>query len=69
MLKIKNENVKMNGHWFDYELEDGTLLHNQEWNGEQYTVKNEDGSETEYRPIYFKYVFDDVVYEIVGFTC
>lgn len=32
-------------------LEDGRLLHDSEWNGETYTVR-EDGREISYRPIY-----------------
>lgn len=65
MLKIKEECVRMNGHVFDYELEDGTLLHHTEWNGEVYTVKEADGSERTLRPVY-----DDIgddQYEIIGF--
>lgn len=32
-------------------LENGVILINDEWNGEVFTVKNEDGSETVYRPV------------------
>ena len=64
MLEILDDNVLVNSHYFDYELEDGTLLHSSEWNGEVYTVKNKDGSETRYFPVYNQ--IDDE-YEIIGF--
>lgn len=32
-------------------LENGAILIDTEWNGEVYTVKNPDGSETTYRPV------------------
>lgn len=64
MLEILDDNVLVNSHYFDYELEDGTLLHRSEWNGESYTVKNKDGSETRYFPVYNQ--IDDE-YEIIGF--
>ena len=64
MLEIVDTYVLVNSHYFDYELEDGTLLHNSEWNGEVYTVKNKDGSETRYFPVYNQ--IDDE-YEIIGF--
>lgn len=64
MLEILDEQVLVNGHYFDYELEDGTLLHSSEWNGGVYTVKNKDGSETRYFPVYNQ--IDDE-YEIIGF--
>lgn len=47
MLKIVNKNIKINNHIFDYELENGVLLHNTDWNGEIYHIGN-----TEYKPIY-----------------
>lgn len=50
MIKIKREHFEINGEWYDYELENGALLHRSEWNGEVYTVK--DGkSERTYRPV------------------
>lgn len=66
MINIKNENVERTGHWFDYELEDGILLHNSEWNGENYTVQ-ENGMEVEYRPIYADKSNENDGYDIVGF--
>lgn len=66
MINIKNENVERAGHWFDYELEDGTLLHNSEWNGEIYTVK-ENRMEIEYRPIYADKPNENDGYNIIGF--
>lgn len=66
MIKIKNEDIKVNGHWFDYELEDGTLLHQSEWNGEEYTVK-ENGVEITYRPIYAEEENCNGGYDIIGF--
>ena len=65
MLEILDDNVLVNSHYFDYELEDGTLLHSSEWNGEVYTVKNKAGSETRYFPVYNQ--IDDDEYEIIGF--
>jgi hypothetical protein len=66
MINIKNENVERTGHWFDYELEDGMLLHNSEWNGENYTVK-ENGAEVEYWPVYTDKPNENDGYDIVGF--
>jgi len=51
MLNIKAKNVERVGHMFDYELEDGTLLHDSEWNGEKY-ITGRGQTETEYRPVY-----------------
>lgn len=68
MLKIKNENIKVNGHWFDYELENGVLLHESEWNGEIYTVKTKSGEET-YRPVYAEEENENGGFDIVGFEC
>lgn len=45
------ENVIVNGRKFDYKLEDGTLLHWSDFNGEVYTVK-EKGIERTFRPVY-----------------
>ena len=39
MTNIKAQNITVNGHQFDYQLADGTLLHRNEWNGEKYIVK------------------------------
>ncbi len=50
MLKVKRSYFNQNGHNFDHELEDGTLLHVSEWNGECYTVK-EKGQKIRYFPI------------------
>lgn len=32
-------------------LENGTVLLNSEWNGENYTIKDESGAERRYRPV------------------
>ena len=66
MLNIKNEMVKVNGHWFDYELENGVLLHESEWNGEVYTVKTDCG-EAVYRPVYSEEENNNGGYDIIGF--
>lgn len=52
--------VKYPPYGFDYQLEDGTLLHPSEWNGEKYFA---DGHE--YVPVYNKIGDDE--YEIIGF--
>lgn len=66
MLKIKETNHRTHsGHFFDYLLEDGTMLHSSEWNGEVYTVKTEDGYEKTFRPVYEEIAEDEFV--IVGF--
>jgi hypothetical protein len=65
MLKIKRENFEETGHRFDYELENGVLLHKSEWNGETYTVK-ENGKEITYRPIQTHNEADDT-WTIIGF--
>ena len=54
------------GHIFDYLLENGVLLHESEWNGEVYTVK-ENGSEIEYRPVYDDKENENGGYDIIGF--
>ena len=66
MLKIKAENVVIAGHRFDYELEDGTLLHEDEWNGEHYTI-SEKGQEIVYRPIYADEPNENDGFDIIGF--
>ena len=63
MFKIKRNWFEMGGHWFDYELEDGTLLHDSEWNGESYIV--DDG--THYTPIYELELGCDDQYRVIGF--
>ena len=63
MIKIKNENITINGHQFEYQLENGELLHESEWNGELYTVKK-NGREIEYKPIYME---EDEIFTIIGF--
>ena len=69
MLKIKAQNVvRLGGATFDYELEDGTLLHESEWNGENYTVR-EDGREAVYKPVYAEQENENGGYDIVGFEC
>lgn len=66
MLKINDTNVRVNDHEFDYELENGTLLHESEWNGEVYTVK-ENSREVTYRPVYDENENDNGGYDIIGF--
>ena len=51
MINITNENIMVNGHQFDYQLENGDLLHDSEWNGERYIIEK-DGKEIEYKPVY-----------------
>lgn len=68
MIKIKNENVIRNFHQFDYELEDGTLLHPNEWNGEDYTVSDrKNHRETVYKPVYSEKPNENDDYDIIGF--
>ncbi|HIU69819.1 MAG TPA: hypothetical protein IAD23_07685 [Candidatus Scubalenecus merdavium] len=57
-------NVMFNGARFDFRLEDGTLLHKSEWNGECYHFKLPDGRERVCKPVYAE-VGDDI--EIVDF--
>lgn len=66
MIKIKNKDIKVNGHWFDYELEDGTMLHSSEWNGEEYIIA-ENNVEITYRPIYTEEENSNGGYDIIGF--
>ncbi len=66
MLKIKKECVNVNGHWFDYELENGVLLHANEWNGEDYTVIK-DGKEVVYKPIYADKPNVNDGFDVIGF--
>lgn len=58
MLKIKKELFK---DGFEYELEDGTLLHEREWNGEVYIV---DGKN--YKPVH-EYDEEHDMYNTIGF--
>lgn len=68
MIKIKNKNVERNFHQFDYELEDGTLLHSDEWNGENYTILHrKNHKETVYTPVYSKEPNETDTFEIIGF--
>lgn len=60
MLEIKEHNPIRVGHTFDYELENGELLHPTEWNGEYY--ETETGI---YRPVYKQ--IDEDEFEIIGF--
>lgn len=54
MLLIKEKNVKHVSSTADYELEDGTLLFEEDWNGEIYGNgwKNEKDTNKEYKPVY-----------------
>lgn len=68
MIKIKNKNVERNFHQFDYELEDGTLLHSNEWNGENYTIRNQKNhKKTIFTPVYSKEPNENDSFDIVGF--
>lgn len=40
MVKIIRKNFKTCGELFDFELNNGILLHRSEWNGYEYTVKS-----------------------------
>jgi hypothetical protein len=71
MLRIKRDHFNYMGSTMDYELEDRTLLHESEWNGEYYTVKKK-GKEEGYKPVlkgigeqYEDGVYDQ--YEVIGF--
>ena len=61
MLLIKNRNVKYISSYADFELEDGTLLFEQDWNGEIYIngLKDEKDTNCEYRPVY-KFQIDNI---------
>ncbi len=56
MIKVKNINVNFNGSIFDYELENGLLLHSSNWNTELYSeaLDSKTGKiiKNEYKPIY-----------------
>ena len=60
------KNIIVNGNKFDYKLEDGTLLHWSEWNGEVYTVK-ENGIERTFKPIYAEEENENGGFDIVDF--
>ena len=66
MLKITEENIRVNGHIFDYRIEDGTLLHESEWNGEDYTVR-ENGKDKVYKPVYSETENENGGFDIIGF--
>lgn len=61
MLLIKSENVDYISSKADYELEDGTLLFEEDWNGELYRngLKNEKDTNKEYKPVY-RFQLDNV---------
>lgn len=64
MLEIKRSNFKETGHFYDYKLNNGTYLHESEWNGEVYTVKQ--GKEEKiYKPVYKEITEDQ--FDIIGF--
>lgn len=56
MLLIKNENFERVGHKVDYELENGVLLYEIDWNGEIYRNGfdpiNEKDTNKSYKPVY-----------------
>lgn len=60
MLQIKRRNVVHVGHMFDFELENGELLHGSECNGEYYETEN-----GIYDPVYK--MIDEDEFEIIGF--
>lgn len=64
MLKIKRERFEQTGHWFDYELDNGIILHKSEWNGEEYTIK-EGNYERRFRPVMVETQED--AWEAIGF--
>ena len=82
MLLVKNQNVKKVNSYADYELEDGTLLFEQDWNGELYGngLKKSKNTNCEYKPVY-RYQIENIdidnleenseewnkAFEIVGF--
>lgn len=52
-------------------LENGTVLLNSEWNGENYTVKDENGAEKRYRPVEQPSETDEdgevLQYDVIGY--
>lgn len=69
MLLIKNQNVKWVSSKADYELENGVLLFEEDWNGELYRngfdPKAEKDTNRYYRAIYEEVEPDE--FEIIGF--
>ena len=61
MILIKNRNVEYVSSYADFELDDGTLLFEQDWNGEIYCNgwKNEKDTNCEYKPVY-KFEIDNI---------
>lgn len=51
-------------------LENGAILIDTEWNGEIYTIKNQDGTENTYRPVFEPINYDEngepFQWEIIG---
>jgi len=69
MEKINRINPILVGEMFDYELEDFTLLHKTDWNGEVYTIGVWDNGyfkELTYRPVYEMSETDES-FNIIGF--
>jgi hypothetical protein len=70
MLKINSRNKVVDSSVFEYELENGVLLHEIEWNGEGFIVKD-NGGEVEYRPVEKAIEFDEdnepINWEVIGF--
>ena len=66
MTDIKAANITVNGHQFDYQLINGTLLHSSEWNGEKYIV-NVGQLEKSYVPVYSEEPNENGGFDIVGF--
>jgi len=61
MLNIKRQNFKYVGAIMDYELENGVMLHESEWNGEEYTI-----DEVSYTPIQI-YNENEDTWKTIGF--
>ena len=61
MIKIKERNIKYVNSIADYQLEDGTLLFEKDWNGEIYGNGFKDNKHTnlEYKPVY-RFQLDNV---------
>ena len=68
MIKIKERNYQLcEGHEFDFLLENGVLLHETEFNGEDYCVKENDNTETIYHPVYDENENVNGGFDIIGF--
>lgn len=52
-------------NWTQVFLENGVILLDSEWNGEEYIVRGLDGSEKVYTPVYSE--VDEDEFEIVGY--